>query len=67
MFAGLGDGMVAVFDPVNPAAGHTHLIRVSSAPILTCRSVGNQLLVASQTELSFIDMTTMEAKVSGSG
>ena len=64
VYAGLADGTVAVFDPRHPAAGHTHLINVSSAPIVSCISLGGQLLVASQSSLYVINATHMEAKVS---
>ena len=64
VFAGLANGTVAVFDPQQPSAGHTHLIHVSSAPITSCVSLGDQLLVSSEARLYAINPATMEARVS---
>ena len=65
VYVGLGDGTIAVFDPQHPTTGHTHLIRVSSAPIVACISSGGRLLVASLSSLYYINTVTMEATVSG--
>lgn len=61
---GLANGTLAVFDPQHPTAGHTHLINISSAPIISCTSLGTQLLVASQSTLYSINTATMDATVS---
>lgn len=64
VFAGLADGRLAVFDPQHPATGHTHFINISSAPIVSCVSLGRRLLVASQSTLYLVNTASMDASVS---
>ena len=64
MFAGLGNGKLAVFNPHNPSAGHTHLISISHTPILTCVSVGGRLLASSEGTLFRVDPHSLQSSVS---
>ena len=65
MYAGLGDGTVAVFNPCNASNGHTHLILVCSSPILSCVSVGGRLFASSRNTLYQLTPGKAEVKVSG--